>query len=182
MALTLPFYTSEDDPPAKQEILRAALKLFSEQGLAATTIRNIADESGFTNPALYKHFASKDELALHLFETCHRRMWARCNAAIVSAKGFDEKLEQYVARWLEFVDEHPDVVAFLSDSALLAGVGGAEVGAGTLRGRAVDRVLRRTDLRNLLLVRLPGRGRSIRADHHWKPRQPIASVAGHSRT
>jgi AcrR family transcriptional regulator len=116
-AATLPFYISEDDPPAKQEILRAAMKLFSERGLAATSIRHIAGESGYTNPALYKHFLSKEELALHLFETCHRRVWARCHAALVSAKGFDEKLERYVGQWLELVDEHPDVVAFLSDSA-----------------------------------------------------------------
>jgi AcrR family transcriptional regulator len=113
----LPFYIREDDPPAKRQILRAAMKLFSERGFAATSIRDIAEESGYTNPALYKHFASKEELALHLFQTCHHRMWARCNGAIVSAKGFDEKLEGYIGRWLELVDEHPEVVAFLSDSA-----------------------------------------------------------------
>jgi AcrR family transcriptional regulator len=117
MTATLPFYIGEDDPPAKQEILRAAMKLFSERGLVATSIRDIAAESGYTNPALYKHFASKEELALHLFETCHRRVWTWCNAALVSAKGFDEKLEAYINRWLELVGEHPDVVAFLSDSA-----------------------------------------------------------------
>lgn len=116
-ANTLPFYTSEDDPPAKREILRAAMKLFSEQGLAATSIRDIADKSGYTNPALYKHFASKGDLALHLFEACHRRVWTRCNAAIASGKSFDEKLEGYIGQWLELVDEHPEVIAFLSDSA-----------------------------------------------------------------
>ena len=67
MASTLPFYIREDDPPAKREILRAAMKLFSERGLDATSIREIARESGYTNPALYKHFAGKEELALHLF-------------------------------------------------------------------------------------------------------------------
>jgi AcrR family transcriptional regulator len=111
------FYVGEDDAPAKREILRAALKLFSERGLAATSIRHIADESGYTNPALYKHFGSKEELALHLFEACHRRVWARLNAAVVSATSFEGKLEAYVGRWLELVDEHPDVIAFLSDSA-----------------------------------------------------------------
>jgi AcrR family transcriptional regulator len=117
MATPLPFYVHEDDPPAKREILRAALALFSERGLAATSIRDIADESGYTNPALYKHFASKDELALHLFEVCHAQVWESCSAALASAKGFDMKLEAYVGRWLQFLDEEPEVIAFLSDSA-----------------------------------------------------------------
>jgi AcrR family transcriptional regulator len=117
MAATTPFYIREDDAPAKRQVLRAAMKLFSERGYAATSIRDIARESGYTNPALYKHYASKEEMALHLFETCHRRMWAMCNAAIDSANGFDEKLERYVGQFLELVDEHPDVAAFLSDSA-----------------------------------------------------------------
>jgi AcrR family transcriptional regulator len=82
MKVAPPFHIHEDDPPAKRHILRAAMKLFSERGFATTSIRDIAKESGYTNPELYKHFASKEELALHLFETCHRRMWARCNAAV----------------------------------------------------------------------------------------------------
>ena len=112
-----PFYVGEEDPPAKQQILRAAMKLFSERGLAATSIRDIARESGYTNPALYKHFASKDDLALHLFEICHRRLWSKCNAAIVNANSFDEKLEGYIGQVLALVDEHPEAMAFLSDSA-----------------------------------------------------------------
>ena len=89
MAASLPFYVRQQDPPAKREILRAALKLFSERGLAETSIRDIAAESGYTNPALYKHFASKDQLALHLFETCHARVWTACAAALSSAQGFE---------------------------------------------------------------------------------------------
>jgi AcrR family transcriptional regulator len=113
----LPFYIHEDDSPAKREILRAALKLFGEHGLAATSVRDIADESGYTNPALYKHFASKEELALYLFEICHRRLWTKCHAAIVNAKSFDVKLDRYIAQVLELVDEEPHAMAFLSDSA-----------------------------------------------------------------
>src|SRR5580765_2892746 len=117
MADTLPFYIREDDPPAKRQILRAAMKLFSERGLAATSIRDIARESGYTNPALYKHFAGKDELALYLFENCHRRLWTKCHAAILAAKSFDNKLDGYIGQVLELVDEHPEAMAFLSDSA-----------------------------------------------------------------
>jgi len=112
-----PFYVREDDPPAKREILRAALTLFSQQGLAGTSIRDIARESGYTNPALYKHFKSKEALALHLFETCHRRLWAASHAAIDGAKGFDAKLDAYIGQVLALVDEDRDAMAFLSDSA-----------------------------------------------------------------
>jgi AcrR family transcriptional regulator len=117
MATSLPFYIREDDPRAKREILRAAMKLFSERGLAATSIRDIAEESGFTNPALYKHFAGKEELALYLFETCHGRVWTSCAAALASAKDFPGKLDAYVGRWLALWDDHPEVLAFLADSA-----------------------------------------------------------------
>src|SRR4249920_148106 len=117
MATPLPFYIREDDPPAKRQILRAAMKLFSTHGLAGTSIRDIARESGYTNPALYKHFAGKEELALYLFENCHRRLWTKCNAAILAATRFDDKLDAYIGQVLELVDEHPEAMAFLSDSA-----------------------------------------------------------------
>ena len=117
MPAPLPFYVREDDAPAKREILRAALGLFSERGLAATSIRDIAEESGYTNPALYKHFAGKDELALYLFETCHARVWTRCAAALSAGEGFAAKLDAYVAAWLALLDEEPEALAFLADSA-----------------------------------------------------------------
>ena len=117
MSARIPFYVEEGDAPAKREILRAALKLFSERGLASTSIRDIADESGYTNPALYKHFESKDGLALHLFETCHARVWNRCAAAMTAGSRFEDKLEAYIAAWMEMLDTEPEVLAFLADSA-----------------------------------------------------------------
>jgi AcrR family transcriptional regulator len=113
----LPFYVLDTDPPAKREILRAAMKLFSQHGLAATTIRDIAKESGYTNPALYKHFVSKEELALYLFETSHRRLWSRCQAALERGASFDAKLENYIGEVLSLVDEHPEAMMFLSENA-----------------------------------------------------------------
>jgi len=132
-----PFYIRDDDPPAKRHILRAAMKLFSEHGLAGTSIRDIARESGYTNPALYKHFASKEELAVHLFETCHQRLWNKCHAAIEAAPNFDAKLEGYIGQILALVEEHPEAMAFLSDSArVLWPKAGATVRRRTMLGLA----------------------------------------------
>ena len=67
------FYAATDSP-AVQASLAAALALFTRNGIDATTIRDIADKSGFTNPAIFKHFESKEALALCLFERCYRWM------------------------------------------------------------------------------------------------------------
>ena len=115
--MSLPFYIRDGDPPAKREILRAALKLFGSRGLDGVSIRDIARESGYTNPALYKHFGSKEELALHLFETCHQRLWTKCHMAITGGGTFEDKLDRYVGQVLQLVDEHPDAMAFLSENA-----------------------------------------------------------------
>ena len=152
MRHALPFYIRENDPPAKREILRAAMTLFSRHGLAGTSIRDIAGESGYTNPALYKHFSSKEELAVYLFEICHRRLWTKCHAAITAAGSFDEKLEGYIGRVLELVDEDPEAMAFLSDSArVLWPLAGAEVRRHTM-----------IDLARSLMAAAPrpGRGKS----------------------
>ena len=68
---TRPFYVSEEDAPAKRKILVTALALFVRDGLCETSVRDIAKASGFTNPALFKHFRSKDDLARYLFERCY---------------------------------------------------------------------------------------------------------------
>lgn len=46
----------------KERILQEALKLFSISGFDAVSIRTIADAVGIGNSALYKHFASKQEI------------------------------------------------------------------------------------------------------------------------
>lgn len=157
MKASLPFYIDADDPPAKREIQRSALKLFSERGLAATTIRDIAEESGYTNPALYKHFASKDELALQLFEMCHAQVWSTCAVALAEGQGFEEKLESFVAAWLGLLDDEPEVLAFLADSArVLWPRASASVRRDTMIGLARSLVLKSNRVR--------GAGRGIDPD------------------
>ncbi len=46
----------------KQEILEAALDLFSTQGFEATSVSQIADAVGIRKASLYSHFASKQEI------------------------------------------------------------------------------------------------------------------------
>ncbi len=55
-------------PHTRQQILDASLRLFSKRGFARTTVRDIAQQAGITDAAIYYHFDSKRELLQALVE------------------------------------------------------------------------------------------------------------------
>jgi AcrR family transcriptional regulator len=58
----------------KGEILDAALGVFAEKGYEGGTMRDIATRVGVTEPALYRHFGSKQELFETLITAAGERM------------------------------------------------------------------------------------------------------------
>ncbi len=50
----------------ENQILTEATRLFAERGFAATTLKDIADATGLTRPALYHYFANKEALLARL--------------------------------------------------------------------------------------------------------------------
>lgn len=53
---------SDDNPSTRVRSIRAALEVVRHQGIHELTTRAIARRSGLTQPAIYRHFASKEEL------------------------------------------------------------------------------------------------------------------------
>ena len=53
----------------RQRIIAGALKLFAERGVDATSIRDIATSAMITEPAVYRHFRSKEDLIWEIFWT-----------------------------------------------------------------------------------------------------------------
>jgi AcrR family transcriptional regulator len=109
------FFVSEDDPPSKRAVLAAALGLFVKHGLSATNVRMIASEAGYTNPAMFKFFDSKEALALHLFERCYERLHRAVGAAAArtpSSAAVGAVLDAFLAA----MDEDLEAVLFVQDT------------------------------------------------------------------
>jgi AcrR family transcriptional regulator len=51
----------------RERILLAALALFGERGIAATSLNEVAERAGVTRVTVYRHFADKEELAREAF-------------------------------------------------------------------------------------------------------------------
>ena len=112
---TRPFYVSEEDAPAKRKILVTALALFVRDGLCETSVRDIAKASGFTNPALFKHFRSKDDLARYLFERCYLELAELVSNAIASGATFAAKQRAVIDAYLAALDRDANSVLYVQD-------------------------------------------------------------------
>lgn len=110
------FLISPDDPPAKQRIMEEGLRLFAKRGLSATSIRDIAAATGYTNPALYKHFRTKDALALVLFRKCYSELLSQVTLSTRAQSGFPDRFHAYLGAFVRFFDNHPHATIFTTDN------------------------------------------------------------------
>lgn len=101
--------------PSKREILQAALRLFAQRGIHSVTIRDIAQESGYSNPALFKFFKSKDALALFLFERCYLDLYDKVEKRLVVAVTFEARIHGLVQVYIEQLDRDPGMVLYVQD-------------------------------------------------------------------
>lgn len=66
----------ESKARTRQELLRAASRLFLRNGFVATSLSDIAEEAGLTKGAVYSNFESKEELFLALLAGDQARPYA----------------------------------------------------------------------------------------------------------
>jgi len=101
----------------KQRILRAALLLFTEKGLCETSIRDIGAAAGLSNPALYKHYKSKEALAQELFVSCYRWLHAALERVVGGEfESFAAQFATYSRTFFQRFETAPEVVIYLSDN------------------------------------------------------------------
>src|SRR5271156_880579 len=62
---------SAEPKGTRDRILDVALDLFIEKGFDKTSLREIAEQLGFSKAALYYHFASKDDILMALHQRIH---------------------------------------------------------------------------------------------------------------
>ena len=70
----LPPFVPAEPTPRQREILERAFELVEESGLAQLTLKRVAERVGFTEAAIYRHFANKRELVLALVNLLGTRL------------------------------------------------------------------------------------------------------------
>ena len=97
---------------AKDRIDEAAVQLFIHMGVDGATTKLIAKAAGISEGAIYRHYKSKDELALTLFMAAHRRLSSLVEAAAEGESGIRAKADAIVRAYCQAADENWPLFTF----------------------------------------------------------------------
>jgi AcrR family transcriptional regulator len=99
----------------RREIADAALKVIAEQGLARFTSLAIAREVGVTDAALFRHFATKEDIVLAVIDRVEEILFT--GFPPVGADPI-ERLGQFFRRRIEVIRERPGVARLVGSEQL----------------------------------------------------------------
>ncbi len=102
-----------DGKRTKERISRSALQLFVEKGITEATIRDISLAAGVAEGTLYRHYASKDDLAWQLFATNFMAFARELQALARAGDGFKARLAAMVRQFCAFFDQDPVLFSYL---------------------------------------------------------------------
>ncbi len=97
----------------KELISRAALRLFVDQGITETTIRDIAAAAGLAEGTLYRHFESKNHLAWELFHTNYTAFAFELDLLQQKYDTLQDKLNAMIRQFCMFFDRDPVLFTYL---------------------------------------------------------------------
>jgi len=92
----------------RQEILRAAARLFQQQGYDATSMNDVAAAMKLSKGGLYHHFQSKDEILFHIMSHAMDITEERVINAARRVEGAEERLRTLIRLHIEIVISEED--------------------------------------------------------------------------
>ena len=102
-----------DGTKTKEKIERIALRLFVEKGIAEATIRDISSAAGIAEGTMYRHYASKEELARSLFSKNFASFSREFDRFQKELSGTRKKIEAMVRHFCAFFDKDPILFSYL---------------------------------------------------------------------
>ncbi len=97
----------------REQLMRAALTLFTQRGYSATTVRELVEMAGATKPVLYYYFGSKEGLFLELMRTHFGRLEAAVNLSLRGEGSVRERLMMMLDKAFRYVQQDRDFIRLL---------------------------------------------------------------------
>ena len=106
----------------QQEIIEASGKILITKGIKALTTKNLALEMGFSESAIYRHFANKEDIIASLFDYILENFKDRLSPILALDLGANKKLTNIFDSQCAFFSQNPHfAMAVLADDIYYEG-------------------------------------------------------------
>ena len=97
----------EERESAKTRIVKAATKLFAEQGYQKATIAEISNLAGLSDAALYEYFQGKEDLLLTIPDIWVTEAITEVEEQLFGIEGAFNKLRKFLWWYLRYIEREP---------------------------------------------------------------------------
>jgi len=107
----------DEKPDTKRPVIvRAATSLFAKRGVDATSMREIADAAGVREAAIYRYFASKEELSREIFVSWYGWYSRQLREIVRSPGGTRDKVYGAARLELSAAMEHTEAFIYFCEN------------------------------------------------------------------
>ena len=99
-----------DFSPRQIEIIEAATKLIGETGIQNVTTKHLAEEIGFSEPALYRHFKGKTDILVSVLEYFKMKMRSALDPLLAKQESGLGKIHQLINYQFDLFSKNPAVI------------------------------------------------------------------------
>ncbi|HET6567907.1 MAG TPA: TetR/AcrR family transcriptional regulator [Rhodothermales bacterium] len=103
----------EEENDTQRKILDAAQSVFVRSGFHGARMEEIAREAGINKALLHYYFRTKEHLFQMIFASVARRMFPRLSGILNGEDEIEEKVEQVMATYMDFLERHPNLPGFV---------------------------------------------------------------------
>ena len=102
----------------KNIILESLASMLEERNMSKVTTALLAEKSGITEAALYRHFPSKRAIYAELFSFCDNAIFSKCNELKKEKLSSKDKIKNSFLFFMIFVEKNKGFARLLSREAL----------------------------------------------------------------
>lgn len=102
----------------QRQIIEASINLIADRSIHALTIKNIAKEIQLTEGAIYRHFASKNDILLGIVQMFQQTAEKNLKESCHSDRPALEQIELIFSRHVQFFIEKPAVTAVIFSESI----------------------------------------------------------------
>jgi AcrR family transcriptional regulator len=94
----------------QRQIIDTAINIIHHHGYSQLSIRELADQVGISQPALYRHFTNKDAIILGILDRM-MQLGTSIKQKLEAINDPKEKIKQFILGHIEFLQENPEMTS-----------------------------------------------------------------------